>query len=105
MAEIFAPDLLDTVTAAERLGVSPSFLAKARMQGRGLATASSDARSATRRRTLIIGSWHIAGHLPPNGRQSSDLLGKCQVKRERSSVDVYQFAPLENIFYAEILRL
>jgi predicted DNA-binding transcriptional regulator AlpA len=36
MAETFAPKtLLDTVAAAKRLGVSPSFLAKARMQGVG----------------------------------------------------------------------
>ena len=36
MAETFAPEtLLDTAAAAERLGVSPSFLAKARMQGTG----------------------------------------------------------------------
>ena len=36
MAETFAPEtLLDTVAAAKRLGVSPSFLAKARMQGVG----------------------------------------------------------------------
>jgi predicted DNA-binding transcriptional regulator AlpA len=36
MAETFAPEtLLDTAVAAERLGVSPSFLAKARMQGTG----------------------------------------------------------------------
>ena len=36
MAETFAPEmLLNTVDAARRLGVSPSFLAKARMQGKG----------------------------------------------------------------------
>jgi predicted DNA-binding transcriptional regulator AlpA len=36
MANAFAPEtLLDTAAAAERLGVSPSFLAKARMQGVG----------------------------------------------------------------------
>ena len=36
MAEAFAAEpLLDTATAAKRLGVSPSFLAKARMQGVG----------------------------------------------------------------------
>jgi hypothetical protein len=36
MPETFAPEtLLDTVTAARRLGVSPSFLAKARMRGVG----------------------------------------------------------------------
>jgi predicted DNA-binding transcriptional regulator AlpA len=36
VAETFAPEiLLDTVAAARRLGVSPSFLAKARMQGDG----------------------------------------------------------------------
>ena len=36
MAETFALEiLLDTVAAARRLGVSPSFLAKARMQGVG----------------------------------------------------------------------
>jgi hypothetical protein len=35
MAERSAPDLLDTLGAAKRLGVSPSFLAKARMQGVG----------------------------------------------------------------------
>jgi hypothetical protein len=36
MAETFAPEnLLDTVGAARRLGVSPSFLAKARMHGVG----------------------------------------------------------------------
>jgi predicted DNA-binding transcriptional regulator AlpA len=36
MAEASAPEtLLDTVAAAKRLGVSPSFLAKARMQGNG----------------------------------------------------------------------
>ena len=36
MAETFAPEmLLNTVDAARRLGVSPSFLAKARMEGKG----------------------------------------------------------------------
>jgi hypothetical protein len=36
MADAFAAEtLLDTATAAKRLGVSPSFLAKARMQGVG----------------------------------------------------------------------
>jgi hypothetical protein len=36
MANAFAPEtLLNTGTAAKRLGVSPSFLAKARMQGLG----------------------------------------------------------------------
>ena len=36
MSEISPPEsLLDTVAAARRLGVSPSFLAKARMQGTG----------------------------------------------------------------------
>jgi hypothetical protein len=36
MAESFAPEiLLNTVDAARRLRVSPSFLAKARMQGGG----------------------------------------------------------------------
>ena len=36
MAETLAPEmLLNTVAAARRLGVSPSFLAKARMQGDG----------------------------------------------------------------------
>jgi hypothetical protein len=36
MAETFAAEtLLDTLAAARRLGVSPSFLAKARMQGDG----------------------------------------------------------------------
>jgi hypothetical protein len=36
MAEISPPEsLLDTVAAARRLGVSPSFLAKARMRGIG----------------------------------------------------------------------
>jgi predicted DNA-binding transcriptional regulator AlpA len=36
MAETFASEtLLDTVAAAKRLRVSPSFLAKARMQGVG----------------------------------------------------------------------
>jgi predicted DNA-binding transcriptional regulator AlpA len=36
MAETFAREIiLDTAAAAERLGVSPSFLAKARMQGTG----------------------------------------------------------------------
>jgi hypothetical protein len=36
MADAFAHEtLLDTATAAKRLGVSPSFLAKARMQGVG----------------------------------------------------------------------
>jgi predicted DNA-binding transcriptional regulator AlpA len=36
MAETFAPEiLLNTVAAARRLGVSSSFLAKARMQGNG----------------------------------------------------------------------
>jgi predicted DNA-binding transcriptional regulator AlpA len=36
MTETFAPEiLLNTVAAARRLGVSPSFLAKARMQGDG----------------------------------------------------------------------
>ena len=36
MTETFAPEIvLNTVAAARRLGVSPSFLAKARMQGDG----------------------------------------------------------------------
>ena len=36
MAETFTPEsLLNTVAAARQLGVSPSFLAKARMQGVG----------------------------------------------------------------------
>ena len=36
MAETFAPEmLLNTVDAARLLGVSPSFLAKARMEGKG----------------------------------------------------------------------
>ena len=36
MADASAPEpLLDTAAAAKRLGVSPSFLAKARMQGTG----------------------------------------------------------------------
>jgi len=36
MAETSPPEtLLDTVAAAQQLGVSPSFLAKARMQGTG----------------------------------------------------------------------
>ena len=36
MAEAFAPEtLLDTAAAAKRLGVSQSFLAKARMNGTG----------------------------------------------------------------------
>jgi predicted DNA-binding transcriptional regulator AlpA len=36
MVEMSPPEtLLDTVAAAQQLGVSPSFLAKARMQGTG----------------------------------------------------------------------
>ena len=67
MVEMSPPEtLLDTVAAAQQLGVSLSFLAKARMQGTGPRYRKLGRAVRYRRGILITGSWRAAGLGPPS---------------------------------------
>jgi hypothetical protein len=102
MAEASAPEtLLDTAAAAQRLGVSESFLAKARMNGTGPRYRKLAARSVTPRLTSTTGLWRAAAAPQPNGNRACWRSQSCSANDKCTSMAVHHNPSLIHIVYRE----